>query len=167
MTKLDKLPALQDGKVHVVVEASRGMTAKCKYDPERGLFVLGKPLPHGLIYPYDWGFIPGTEGDDGDPLDALILHDAACPVGCLVECNPLAVLQLEQQEKGKKKQRNDRFLLLPDADKSVKKDILTARLKEELEQFFKAVVLGSGKTITPLGWKGATTALRAIKQAKA
>ena len=71
MAKLDKLPAIHKDLVHVVVEASKGMTAKCKYDPKRGLFVLGKPLPHGLAYPYDWGFIPGTRGEDGDPLDAL------------------------------------------------------------------------------------------------
>jgi inorganic pyrophosphatase len=164
MAKLDKLSTFQDGKVHVVVEASRGMTAKCKYDPKRGLFVLGKPLPHGLIYPFDWGFIPSTLGDDGDPLDALILHDAACPVGCLVECRPVAVLEVEEQEKGKKKRRNDRFLLLPDADKTVKKDDLTPRLKQELEQFFQGVVLGSGKTLTLRGWKDSAAALRGIKR---
>lgn len=163
MAKLDKLPALQDGKVHVVVEASRGMTAKCKYDPRRGLFVLGKPLPHGLAYPFDWGFVPGTRAEDGDPLDALVLHDAACPVGCLIECDPLAVLEIEQQEKGKKKQRNDRFLLRPASDQTVSKDALTDRMKRELEQFFEGVVLGQGKTLTLLGWKDDVAALRAIK----
>ena len=101
------MPAIKGDKVHVVVEASRGMTAKCKYDPKRGLFVLGKPLPHGLIYPYDWGFIPATKADDGDPLDALVLHDAACPVGCLIECQPLAVLEVKQKQKGEKDQRNE------------------------------------------------------------
>jgi inorganic pyrophosphatase len=163
MSKLEKLPAIQGGKVHVVVEASRGMTAKCKYDPQRGLFVLGKPLPHGLTYPFDWGFIPGTQGDDGDPLDALVLHDAACPVGCLVECKPLAVLEVQQKEKGGKPQRNDRFLLRPDSDKTVKKDVLTPRLKEELENFFRGVVLGGGKSLTFLGWKNAAVALRGIR----
>ena len=164
MAKLDRLPAIKDGKVHVVVEASRGMTAKCKYDPDYGLFVLGKPLPHGLVYPFDWGFIPGTKGDDGDPLDALILHDAACPVGCLVECRPVGVLEIEEKKKGEKKQRNDRFLLLPDMDKTVKKAMLTHRLKRELEQFFQAVVLGAGKSQTLLGWKGAGAARGAIKR---
>jgi inorganic pyrophosphatase len=150
--------------VHVVVEASRGMTAKCKYDPRRALFVLGKPLPHGLVYPFDWGFIPGTKGGDGDPLDALILHDAACPVGCLVECKPIAVLEIEQQEKGKRKQRNDRFLLIPVEDKTVKKDILTGQLKRELEKFFEGVVLHDTKTLNFLGWKDGAAAMRAIKR---
>jgi inorganic pyrophosphatase len=151
----------------VVVEASRGMTAKCKYDPERGLFVLGKPLPHGLVYPCDRGFIPGTQADDGDQLDALVLDDAACPVGCLIECNPVAVLEIEQREKGKKSQRNDRFLLIPDADKAIKKDLLTGRLKRELEQFFRGVVLDSGKTLEPLGWKGIGSALNTIRHGAA
>jgi inorganic pyrophosphatase len=164
MADLQHLPAIEGGKVHVVVEASRGMTAKCKYDPARGLFVLGKPLPHGLVYPYDWGFIPATKADDGDPLDAMVLHDAACPVGCLIECKPLAVLKLYQQEKGKDAERNDRFLLIPDADKSIKRDVLSDRLKMELEQFFRAVVLGSGKTITLKGWAGAPAALKAIRK---
>jgi inorganic pyrophosphatase len=163
MSKLQKLPAIQDGKVHVVVEASRGMTAKCKYDPQRELFILGRPLPHGLVYPFDWGFIPGTEGDDGDPLDALILHDAACPVGCLVECKPLALLEVEQEEKGGRPQRNDRFLLAPVSDKTVEADILTDRLKEELENFFRGAVLGTGKTLAILAWRGPDAALRAIK----
>jgi inorganic pyrophosphatase len=164
MTRLDKLSAFADGKVQVVVEASRGMTAKCSYDPKRDLFVLGKPLPHGLVYPFDWGFIPGTRGEDGDPLDALILHDAACPVGCLVECEPVAVLEIQEQKKGQPAERNDRFLLIPAADRSVKKDRLTARLKQELKQFFQGVVLGSGKTQTLLGWKKAGAARRAIRK---
>ncbi len=167
MAKLDKLPAIQNGKVHVVVEASRGMTAKCTYDPERELFVLGKPLPHGLVYPFDWGFIPGTKGGDGDPLDALVLHDAACPVGCLMECDPIAVLQIEEQKKGKKKERNDRFILIPTEDKTVKKDMLTAQLKRELEQFFKGTVLHDSKMLTFLGWKDGAAAMRAIKRAAA
>ena len=167
MADLKHLPAIKSGKVHVVVEASRGMTAKCKYDPERGLFVLGKPLPHGLVYPYDWGFIPGTQADDGDPLDALVLHDAACPVGCLIECNAVAVLEIEQREKGKKAQRNDRFLLIPDADKAIKKDVLTGRLKRDLEQFFHGVVLESGKILTFLGWKDSHASLKAIRRAAA
>jgi inorganic pyrophosphatase len=163
MTELDKLAAVKNGMVQVIVEASRGMTAKCKYDPDRRLFVLGKPLPHGLAYPFDWGFIPGTRGGDGDPLDALVLHDAACPVGCLIECTPIAVLEVEQKEKGDQARRNDRFLLRPHSDKTIKNDILTLRLKQELENFFRGVVLGSGKIITFLGWKDAAVALGSIK----
>lgn len=166
MADFRKLRAFaRNGVVHVVVEASRGMTVKCKYDPERGLFVLGKPLPHGLVYPFDWGFIPGTCGDDGDPLDALVLHDGACPVGCLIECEIAGVLQIEEQEKAEKPKRNDRFMLIPQSDLSVRKSVLNTRLKRELEQFFQSVVLSSGKKLTFAGWKDPNAAHRTIRQA--
>src|ERR1700709_51069 len=102
MPNLEALPALGPGGMgNVCVEASRGKTAKCKYESDPGTFVFGKPLPHGLVYPFDWGFIPSTLGEDGDPLDALVLHDAACPGGCLIRCQPVAVLSINQREKGK------------------------------------------------------------------
>ncbi len=152
------------GMVHAIVEASRGMTAKCKYEPGHGIFAFGKPLPHGLAYPFDWGFIPSTKGGDGDPLDAFVLHDAACPVGGLIRCQPVAVLSILQREKGKSR-RNDRFLLRPAADKAMREQhILTAQLKRELENFFSGVVLGSGKTLTFQGWHGPDRALAAIRK---
>lgn len=164
MADPERLSALDgDGHVHVVVEASRGMRAKCKYDSELGLFVFGKPLPHGMAYPFDWGFIPSTKGEDGDPLDALVLHDAACPVGCLIACKPVAVLRVLQTEKGRKK-RNDRFLLRPAADKAVSNDTLSGRLKREMEQFFRGVVLDTGKTLEFGPWQGPKQALAAIRK---
>jgi inorganic pyrophosphatase len=169
MTKLEQLPTFgPGGLVHVVVEASRGMSAKCKYEPEPGCFVFGKPLPHGLAYPYDWGFIPSTLGGDGDPLDALVLHDAACPVGCLIRCWPVAVLEVEQHKKGKKhkRERNDRFLFRPAADPVLaEREMLGPQLKLELEQFFNTIALCSGKKLDILGWRGAKAALTSIKAA--
>jgi hypothetical protein len=65
----------------------------------------------------------------------------------------------------KKALRNDRFLLIPDADQAIRKDVLRDRLKRELEHFFMGVVLDSGKTLTFLGWKGPRKAEDAIRQA--
>jgi Inorganic pyrophosphatase len=78
-----KLP-LRDkkGDVYVVVETPRGSAAKLEFDPDLQLFTLSKSLILGLSYPYDWGFIPSTEGEDGDPIDALILHDVATTGPC-------------------------------------------------------------------------------------
>ena len=68
MTNLAKIPSHDDdGNVHVVIETPRGGRAKLKYDPELKAFTLSKSLMLGLTYPYDWGFIPSTAGDDGDP----------------------------------------------------------------------------------------------------
>jgi inorganic pyrophosphatase len=167
MTKLHHLPTFnKDREVHVVVEASKGMTAKCQYDPELGAFVLGKPLPHGLVYPFDWGFIPSTQGDDGDPVDAMVIHDAACPVGCIIGCDLIGVLSVSQKKKGETAEQNDRFICIPACDKAIRRDILSARLKAELEQFFLATTLGSGKTLTFKGWKDRKAAAKLLHKSR-
>jgi inorganic pyrophosphatase len=72
--KLDRLPTwAKRNLVHVVVEAQRGSRLKLKYDPELRAIIWGHPLPVGFESPYDWGFVPSTLGQDGDPLDALVL----------------------------------------------------------------------------------------------
>jgi len=71
MAGLLKLPACNgDGDAYVVVETPRGSAAKLEYDPDLHAFTLSKALILGLTYPYDWGFIPSTKGEEGDPLDA-------------------------------------------------------------------------------------------------
>ena len=66
-----------------------------------------------LTYPYDWGFIPSTKAEDGDPLDVLIIHDAATYPGLVLTCKPIGVLEVLQSSKGKN-ERNDRVFVLPD-----------------------------------------------------
>jgi inorganic pyrophosphatase len=167
MTKLHRLPTFnKDRELHVVVEASKGMTAKCKFDADIGVFVLGKPLPHGLVYPFDWGFIPSTRGEDGDPLDALVVHDAACPVGCVVGCELIGVLSVTQKEKTGPVEKNDRFICIPACDKAIRRDILSARLKKELEQFFLATTLGSGKKLEFRGWQDQKAAARLLRKGR-
>src|SRR3981081_1038984 len=104
MPNLLKLPTWLD-KTHIyaVVETPRGSRCKLEYDPKHRVFTLAKPLLAGLTYPYDWGFIPSTKAEDGDPLDVLIIHDAATYPGLVLTCKPIGVLEVLQSSKGKGK----------------------------------------------------------------
>ena len=84
MTNLLKLPTWADKKkIYAVIETPRGSTCKLDFEPKLRIFTLAKPLMTGLAYPYDWGFIPSTMAEDGDPLDVLVFLDAAVPPGCV------------------------------------------------------------------------------------
>src|SRR5207253_805858 len=98
---------------NVIIETPRGSANKYVYDPQSGFFKLGKVLPAGTVFPLDFGFIPGTKGGDGDPLDVFLLMEFKTYPGCLVECKLLGVIENTQQEKGKKAERNDRLLAVP------------------------------------------------------
>jgi inorganic pyrophosphatase len=73
-------PFGDDGELRVVVEVPRGSTVKLIYEPKLKSFVVSRCLPLGLAYPFDWGFIPGTEGGDGDPVDAIALPYMKAPL---------------------------------------------------------------------------------------
>ena len=107
-------PFTEDGDVHVVVETPRGSRAKFEYDPKLETFILSKSLLTGLTYPHDWGFVPSTRADDGDPLDIMVIHDAATFPGVVLTCRIIGILQIEQKSKGKA-ERNDRLFAVPGA----------------------------------------------------
>jgi len=168
MTNYAKLPTWADKtRVHAVVETPRGSRAKLEYDPKLGAFTLSKPLLAGLTYPYDWGFIPSTKADDGDPLDVLVIHDAATYPGLVLACRPIGVLEVEQVSKGKK-ERNDRVFVVPDRS-PFEGDLLDIRRLPkraitELEKFFEATDALEHKKLEFLGWRGPTQAVKAIKR---
>src|SRR5688500_5151543 len=76
--RLDRIkPWDEEGHLRVVVEAPKGSFLKIAFDLEIGTMKLSRPLPTGVVYPFDFGFVPATVAADGDPLDALVLHDFA------------------------------------------------------------------------------------------
>ena len=120
-----------------------------------------------LTYPYDWGFIPSTKAHDGDPLDVLIIHDAATYPGLVLKCKPVGVLEVVQSSKGKK-ERNDRVFVVPGRSpfEGDLQDIrrLPARAIEELERFFEATNALESKKLQFLGWRGPARAIKTIKK---
>lgn len=103
MTNYAKLPTWADkSHVYAVVETPRGSHAKLEFDPKLHVFTLSKPLLIGLSYPYDWGFIPSTKADDGDPIDVLIVHEPATYPGLVLCCTPIGILEILQIKKERK-----------------------------------------------------------------
>jgi inorganic pyrophosphatase len=162
-------PFSPEGKLlNVVIETPSGSRNKYAYDQATGLFKLRKILPAGTEFPLDMGFIPGTKGDDGDPLDALVWMDFCGSVGVLVECRLLGVMEVMQQEKNKKPERNDRFLFAADVSHEYE-DIrsvhdLSPKKLEEIEEFFKFYNAAEDKKFRVLGYKNTRHALSIIKK---
>jgi inorganic pyrophosphatase len=92
-----------------VIETPAGCRSKYDYDPKSGMFELSGVLPGGMAFPLAFGFVPATVGEDGDPLDILVLADEALPLGVIVTVKLLGVIEAEQTEDGKTV-RNDRLI---------------------------------------------------------
>lgn len=77
MPDLESLPLRLDankGICRAIIETPKGFRSKFDYDPDSGLFMLGGLLPEGMMFPFDFGFIPSTLGGDGDPLDIMVFR---------------------------------------------------------------------------------------------
>ncbi len=84
---LHELATWSGERLNVVIETPKNQPNKLAYDPDAATMRLSKVLPVGMVFPFDFGFIPSTLGEDGDPLDVLVLMDAPVPAGCLVYCS--------------------------------------------------------------------------------
>ena len=112
-------PHDSDGRVRAVIEFPRGSRNKLKYEPGLDVFVLDHVLPVGLEFPLDYGFIPGTRGQDGDPIDVLVLMDAPVVPGCAVPVRLVAVIEAEQADDPDRWFRNDRLIGIAHASDSL------------------------------------------------
>jgi inorganic pyrophosphatase len=157
-------PRSKSGDIHLVVETPRGSRAKYKYEPGLGTFLYSRPLAHGVVYPFDWGFVPSTCAPDGDPLDGMILHEAASPQGVIIPCRILAVLEVEQAEGGETR-RNDRLIFVPAVAAERGDLFLSDTLKRELCQFFSASVFGTRKKLVSMNWNGESEAQEILRDA--
>ena len=92
-----------------IIETPKNRRNKFDYDPESNLFKLGGLLPEGMMFPFDFGFIPSTLGEDGDPLDVMVLMDEPAHVGCLLDVRVIGVIEAKQTQDGET-ETNDRLL---------------------------------------------------------
>lgn len=171
MARPTEVPHRLDRKAltcRAIIETPAGSRAKFAYDPETGLYALGKMLPAGLAFPLDFGFVPSTLGGDGDPLDMLILAEAELPVGCLVDVRLLGAIEIEQWREGETKVRNDR-LVARLAESSAFAELrsmeqLGQAFADELDTFFRTYKTLRGQRYEVLATGGPDRAAELIEQ---
>ena len=159
-----------DKLVQVVIETPKGSRNKYSFDQDQKTFVLKAALPSGMVFPYDFGFVPRTVADDGDPLDVLVLMDEPAFPGCAVAARLIGVIEGEQIAPKMPPVRNDRLVAVAETTHMYAK---FKRLKEmpklalkEIEEFFVNYHRLQGKKYKLLGVKGEGTALKLIAKAR-
>ena len=159
----------KDGLLQVIIETPAGSRNKFAFDPDQGIFSLKSVLPAGMVFPYDFGFLPQTLAPDGDPIDVLLLMDEPAFPGCAVLARLIGVIEGEQLD-GKEKIRNDRLVAVAEANHMYanirKLKDLPDKWVKELQDFFVNYHSLEGKKYRLLGCKGADAALRLIKKAQ-
>jgi inorganic pyrophosphatase len=155
----------------IVVETPKGSHNKLKFDPERNAFRLSHVLPVGMSFPFDFGFLPATRADDGDPFDVLVLMDAPCPTGCLVDVRLIGVLEVEQRERDGETIRNDRLIAVANtasthAETRELTDLPPALLAQ-IEAFFDQYNRLDGKQFRVVHRRGARAAAALARSATA
>jgi inorganic pyrophosphatase len=164
---LADLPARHsnDG-VYAVIETAKGHRNKFKFDPAVNAFRLDKVLPAGSVFPFDFGFIPSTKGEDGDPLDVLVLLDEPAPTGAVITVRLVGVIRARQTERDGTLVENHRLIgavvaegaTMPIADLHELSDTLI----KGIEHFFISYNEYEGRHFTVLGRDGAAGADRVL-----
>jgi len=155
--------------VNAVIETPAGSRNKYVYDEALGLFRLHKILPMGSAFPFDFGFIPGTIAEDGDPLDLLVLGEEATFTGCAVTVRLLGVIEALQTEHGKTI-RNDRLIGTPEGEKinpaARSIDDVPGRVLDQIEHFFIAYNRYEGRDFKVVKRRGPSAALKLLEQSR-
>jgi inorganic pyrophosphatase len=149
-----------------IIETPKGCRNKFDYDPESNLFILAGLLPEGMMFPFDFGFIPSTRGEDGDPLDIMVLMDAPAHVGCLIDVRIIGIIDAEQTQDGKT-EKNSR--MIGAAVHSYEHENLRAiadvskTLLSQVEEFFISYNKQRGKKFRITDTSGPKKALKYLK----
>jgi inorganic pyrophosphatase len=151
----------------VTIEIPRGVKNKYEVDHATGRIRLDRPLFTSTQYPYDYGYIEGTLGEDGDPLDAMVILTEPTFPGCLITCRAIAMFQMQDEAGG-----DDKVLCVPVSDRRrfYLDDIadIPEYLLLEIEHFFTVYKdLEPGKSVEGATWVGRVEAEAEIARSRA
>ncbi len=151
--------------VRMIVEIPRNSANKYEYDRALGVFRLDRPLYSPMHYPGDYGFIPGTVAEDGDPMDVLVVADEATFPGCLVEVRPIGLLDMVD-----KSEPDQKILAVPEHNPRYDQfhtiDQVFPHVRREVEHFFTIYKELEGKRTEIRGWRGPSEARAAILESR-
>jgi len=149
-------------KLNVVIEIPKLSRVKYELDKESGLIKVDRVLYSPMHYPANYGFVPKTLWDDGDPLDVLVLSHELFVPGCLIDARPVGILNMKDDGEGDAK-----ILAVPTRDPRFNsvKDIsdLEPHTLEEISHFFKVYKDLQKKEVLVEEWEGREKALEAIE----
>jgi inorganic pyrophosphatase len=153
--------------IQVVIETPRGSRNKYSFDEKQHIFLLKAALPAGMVFPYDFGFVPRTVGGDGDPLDVLVLMDEPCFPGCALLARLIGVMESDQIENGETN-RNDRLIAVAETAHIYGSfrhiDDIPEQTRTEISEFFSNYHKLQGKESKTLAWKGPNKARKLIEE---
>jgi len=143
--------------VNVVIEIPLGEVNKYEYDKKLHLFRLDRNLHSPVHYPGDYGFVPSTLSEDGDPLDVLVLVDTPSFSGCLIEVRPIGMLEMLDQGK------QDEKILAVGLNNPRYKDVrnyseIYPHVLREILHFFSIYKDLEGKRTEMIGWHNSAKA---------
>jgi inorganic pyrophosphatase len=138
--------------IEVVIEIPRGSRNKYEFDKERGVFFLDRVLFSSVHYPTDYGYVTHTLGEDGDPLDALVIVNEPTFPGCHIVARPIGMLDM-RDEKGP----DQKILSVPMGDPRLRNLLKLADIDPhwllEIENFFQTYKALEEKSTEILGWR--------------
>jgi len=151
--------------IHVIVEIPSNTRNKYEFDHEHGFLRLNRVLSSALHYPADYGLIPQTLYDDGDPLDVLVLIKEPTFPGCVLTVRPIGIFRMLDQE-----EPDDKVLAVVENDPMYHSyrdlgDVPPHQLRE-IEHFFRRYKDLEAKRVESLGWEPRSVALDYIRHAQ-
>lgn len=152
---LSRIPAQpKPGLLNVLVEIPAGSKNKYEFDKDLNAMALDRVLAASVHYPLDYGFVPNTLADDGDPLDGMVMMDEPTFPGCVIAARPIGMLEMIDGG-----DRDEKLLCVPAKDPRYAevhslKDVAPHRL-EEIAEFFRTYKNLEKKKTEILGWKDA------------
>ena len=150
--------------IYVIVEIPKGSRNKYEYGKELGVLKLDRVLFSSLHYPGDYGLIPRTFYDDGDPLDVLVMINEHTFPGCIIEARPLGLFKMLDQSLA-----DDKVLAVPARDPIFADyqdiDDIPQHFLKEVAHFFEVYKDLEGKRTKPVGWEPASVAKAEISRA--